>query len=115
MPVQDTYFDQRVGAKHIRVLKSYDAGFAREVLDNMNEAAQKFLAKSLASHGDSDIPPLGSSEFAEYLWQEIQDGAREDWNKFSYFVVTEGVSTNEKSVFVSADWPTAEAYAKTRL
>ena len=118
MPVQETYFDEQVGAKHVKVVKSYDSAFAREVLNNMDQAAQEFLSNSFpseAAQDAGDIPSPSSAEFADYLWAEIEEGAREDWNKFSYFVVTESVSTDERPLFVSADWPTAEAFAKARL
>ncbi len=37
------------------------------------------------------------SRFADSLWQEVEDGAREDWNSFSYFIVTENRVTRKQS------------------
>ena len=52
-------------------------------------------------------------EFADTIWQEVEEGSREDWNAFSYFVVTESSTHRTAPVFVCSDWPTAEAFAKT--
>ena len=38
--------------------------------------------------------------------------AREDWNTFSYFVVTKSNGRKTEELFVSGDWPTAGAYVK---
>lgn len=53
--------------------------------------------------------------YADALWDEVQEGAREDWNTLSYFVVTEQVGGKTSALFVSADWPSAEAFAKEQL
>jgi hypothetical protein len=72
----------------------------------MGTEALKFLEGSLDLAGESD---------PEALWEGIEDGAREDWNAFSYFIVSETVLGPTAPVFVSADWPSAEAFAKQRL
>ena len=110
MPQSDVFMDERIGDKRVLVLKTYDSAFAREAFDVMDVQALKFLSVSL---GLEDLPASDSPDFADSIWQELEDGAREDWNKFSYFVVTEDTANRPSPVFVSADWPTAEAFAKT--
>jgi hypothetical protein len=106
MPQQETYFNQQADGKHVMVLKSYDRKFARDAFDHMDAPALKFLQTRL---------DVGELEDTETLWEEIEGGAREDWNSFSYFVVTEATAGSPATVFVSADWPTAEAFAQQRL
>ena len=106
MPQQETYFDQRANGKRVMVLKSYDRQFAREAFDRMNAPALKFLQTRL---------DIEEREDTEALWEEMEEGSREDWNAFSYFVVTEAIAGSPASVFVSPDWPTAEAFAQQRL
>jgi hypothetical protein len=106
MPKQETFFESEIGNKRIVVLKTYDRQFAREAFEQMNPDALRFLQNHFQISGSED---------AEALWDEIEEGAREDWNKFSYFVVTEGNTENSTSLLVSSDWPTAEAFAHERL
>jgi hypothetical protein len=111
MPQQETFFEQEVGSKRVKVLKSYDTSFAREAFDQMNEEALRFLTRSLDGPGPSEDDP----DFAEALWLEVEGGAREDWNTFSYFVVVELEGSGSTPVYVSADWPSAEEFAKSRI
>ncbi len=106
MPQQETFFNQQADGKHVMVLKSYDRQFAREAFDHMDVPALKFLQTRL---------DVGEVENTEALWEGIEDGAREDWDSFSYFVVTEATTGSPATVFVSADWPTAGAFAQQRL
>jgi hypothetical protein len=60
MPKPETYFEQQVGDGRVVVLKTYDAGFAREAFDLMDEDAVRFLAKTLdvdSHHEDEPSPP----------------------------------------------------------
>ena len=41
--------------------------------------------------------------------------AREDGNLLSFFIVNETVGPHRESLYVSPDWPSAEAFAKERL
>ena len=106
MPQQETFFEQQIGNKQIVVLKTYDRKFAREVFDQMGADGLKFLKDRLQ---------LEEREDAEALWEEVEEGAREEWNTFSYFVVTEASMGLSTSLLVSSDWPTAEAFAQQRL
>jgi hypothetical protein len=83
----------------------------------MDEAAQKYLWSSLGineSYDAVDLPPRHDAAGEDFLWEELLDAAREDGNLLSFFVVNEenGISTN---LYVSPDWPSAEAFAKDRL
>lgn len=106
MPREETYFDQQIGGKHVVVLKSYDKAFAREAFELMTPEALNYLGNALEVGSDSD---------PDTLWEEIEDSAREDWNTFSFFIVSETVAKAASPLFVSSDWPTAEAFAKQRL
>jgi hypothetical protein len=116
MPSQETFASARLGDALIQVIKTYDEGFAREAFNQMDEVAIRFLGESLVPNSASIVEPISASDGTDALWEEIQDGAREDWNTFSYFVVAEtsqnGIS---KYLFVSSDWPTAERFMQHKL
>lgn len=117
MPQQTSFLDQTVGNTRIEVLKSYDEAFAREAFDKMDAEALEFLARTLDL--DSSDKELSLSredpDYADTIWDELKDGAREDWNSFSYFIVAEQSGGRMAPLFVSADWPSAEAFAKKRI
>jgi hypothetical protein len=109
MPKQEVFMDAAIGDKQVQVLKTYDAAYAREAFDAMDVEALKFLTLWLDIE---DLPAPESPDFADTIWEAVEDGAREDWNSFSYFVVTESTSGRTIPLFVSPDWPTAEAFAQ---
>jgi hypothetical protein len=118
MPEQTTFFEQQTGDRRIVVLKSYDRAFAREGFDQMQPEALRFLGRFLeldSKYEPAEIPTPEGEDYAEALWEEIQEGARENWNTFSYFIVCEEADGQSLPLFVSADWPSAEAFAKWRL
>ena len=117
MPRQTSFLDQTVGSIRIEVLKSYDKSFARETFDQMDEEAIVFLASSLhlnSSDTEIELSP-GEPDYADSIWEEMNEGAREDWDSFSYFIVTEQSAGGTANLYVSADWPSAEAFAKKRI
>jgi hypothetical protein len=110
MPKQETYFEKTLDSVRVAVIKSYDAKFAREAFDVMDDGALAFLGQSLVADGKLEAVDESSSSGAEYiemLWEGVEEGAREEWNTVSYFVVL----TGDLAVYVSSDWPSAEAYA----
>jgi len=122
MPQQDIFFAQATGDRHIQVLKTYDPGYAREVFDEMDEDAQAILWKSLdieQNYDAADLPSPDDPDRADFLWEELMDSAREDVrqdpNLRSFFVVNEIRSIAPQSLYVSADWPSAESFAKNLL
>jgi|HubBroStandDraft_3_1064219.scaffolds.fasta_scaffold91658_1 hypothetical protein len=118
MPQQGVYFEQKAGERRVEVLKVYDRIYAREAFANMGEAGQKYLWNSLGineKHDAGDLPPIGAPATEDFLWEELLEEAREDGNLLSFFVVNEVKSTVSESLYVSLDWPSAEAFAKQRL
>jgi hypothetical protein len=111
MPQQSVIFDERTDAKRVRVLKVYDAAYARSCFDEMNEDALAFLGKSLDLASEYDLP---ESHLA-LQWEDVEGEAREDGNLFSFFVVLEESASVSHPVFVSPDWPTAEEFARMSL
>ena len=118
MPQQKTFFEQASGNRRIEVLKTYDRTYAREAFENMNEAAYAHLWNSLGIeelYDRVDIPSPDDASRLDFLWDELEDAAREEGNLCSFFVVNEASGSASNSIFVSADWPSAEAFAKDRI
>lgn len=122
MPQQEVFFEQIAGNRSIQVLKTYDPGYAREVFDDMDDEAQTILWKSLdieQTYDAVDLPSPDDPARADFLWGELLDSAKEDVrlnpNLRSFFVVNEIRSTKPQSLYVSADWPSAESFAKDLL
>jgi hypothetical protein len=122
MPQQEVFFEQVTGDRRIQVLKTYDPAYAREVFDEMDDDAQAMLWKSLAIEQTYDIAALPAPtdpDRAGFLWDELMDSAREDVrlnpNLRSFFVVNEFREAAQQSLYVSADWPSAEKFARGRL
>jgi hypothetical protein len=111
MPTQEVFFEEKAGGREIVVIKTYDSHFAREVFGQMSEDAKAVLAQTLSDEGAT----LEADRGDEDLWQALEEGAREDWNSFSYFVVQEKGEHSLQYLFVSSDWPSAELYAKRQL
>jgi hypothetical protein len=117
MPQQTSFLDQTVGGTRIEVLKSYDKAFARQTFDQMDEEALVFLASSLdLNSSDTEIGlSTEDPDYADSIWEEMNEGAREDWDSFSYFIVAEQSAGRTATLYVSADGPSAEAFAKKRI
>jgi hypothetical protein len=111
MPQQSIYLDEQTKSTWVQVLKVYDSVYARSCFDEMDEPALAFLSASLrlANKYDRVEPAI------QVAWEDVEEDAREDGNLFSFFVVTEKRNGNEKPVYVSPDWPSAEIFAKSRL
>ena len=108
MPQQEVYFEHTVGDRTIAVLKTYDRRFAREAFESMSADAQVQLWHSL----QIDLEP-DSTDSQDLLWEEVLEAAREDGSLLSFFVVHEHATGSGRDLFVSPDWPTAEAFAKS--
>lgn len=118
MREQSTFFDQQIGDRRIIVVKTYDAKLARAAFDQMTQEGLDALAASLelgSKFDVADIPSSNDQAFADFLWEAIEDGAREDWDAFSYFIVKEEGADQSVALFVSPDWPSAEAFVKNTL
>jgi hypothetical protein len=118
MPQQEMFFEQVAGDRRVEVLKTYDRSYAREAFGDMDDAAQAFLWNTLGINEASDATDVPSREDAgseDFLWEELLEAAREDGNSLSFFVVSEANGPRSRSLYVSPDWPSAEAFAKSRL
>lgn len=111
MRQQETFFDEEENGHSVQVIKSYDAGFAKEAFLAMDDSALAFLGRSFdfeAKYDASGLPEPSDPNYADLLWDEMEEEAREDWKTFSYFVVI----SDKAPLFVSPDWPTAEAFVQ---
>ncbi len=122
MPQQEVFFEQRAGDRLIAVLKTYDRSYAREVFGKVDDAAMKTLAVALEiekNYEPDDIPAPDGEEYEDFLWEELSEASVEDVRQSprlcSFFVVTENSAGKAKEIYISADWPSAEAFAKGLL
>ena len=122
MPRQEVFFEQRSGDRRVEVLKTYDRSYAREVFNGIDTEARKALAEALElgkSYEPADIPPPNESDYDDFLWDELLEAAREDVrndpNLYSFFVVSEAKLAHSQDLYISPDWPSAEAFAKSRI
>jgi len=113
MPRQETLLEREVNGRQLQIVKSYDPVFARDAFEQMEPMALDFLKQRLdleSKYDSADLPLPGDPEYADALWEEIEEGAREDWNAFSYFIVLAASNGTSQPLFVSPDWPSAEAF-----
>ncbi len=122
MPQQEVFFEERIGDRLIVVLKTYDPSYAREVFGNVDDAAMKSLAAALEiekNYEPDDIPAPDGPEYEDFLWEELSEASLEDVRQYprlySFFVVTENSAGKAKELYISADWPSAEAFAKSLI
>lgn len=114
MPKQELFFSEIANGRQVEVVKTYDRQFAREVFDLMDDGAKATLRDSLIANGTFDSSELPDID-DDGLWEGIEEGSREDWQTFSYFVVGKGKDAAADALFVCSDWPTAEAFARGKL
>ena len=115
MPRQETFLSVKNGDETIEVLKTFDQHFAKEAFRNMDDSALAHLASSLnleSPNEPSGIPKPTNDGNEDIIWDVIVDEARDDWNSFSYFIVTKSRRSETQELIVSGDWPTAKAYVK---
>ena len=122
MPQQEVFFEEQAGDRITTVLKTYDRSYAREVFGNVGDAAMKSLAAALEiekNYEPADIPSTGGQEYEDFLWEELSEASVEDIRQsprlYSFFVVTDTKAGKAEDVYISADWPSAEEFAKRRL
>jgi hypothetical protein len=122
MPKQETFLRENVNGTTIEVLKTYDPGYAREVFGNVDDEAKESLAAALEiekNHDPEDVPNPNGPDYEDFLWDELSEASLEDVRQsprvYSFFVVTETKAGKPEDVYVSADWPSAQEFAKRRL
>lgn len=119
MPRQEVFFEQKNGDRRVEVLKTYDRSYAREVFNEIDTEARTALAAALElekNYEPGDIPDPDGIEYDDFLWDELLEAAREDVrsdpNLYSFFVVSETKAAKSQDLYISPDWPSAEAFAK---
>lgn len=122
MPKQELFLREELAGRVVEVLKTYDPAYAREAFDEMDDDAQLMLWNSLdieQNYESADLPSASDPGRTDFLWDELMDSAREDVrldpNLRSFFVVNEIRGKSSRSLYVSADWPSAERFARGRL
>ena len=120
MPKQEIFFEQSVSGARIEVLKSFDQSYAREAFKDMDEEALQRLWEVLKPeeiYDPAELPSLSDldGEGEAFLWDELLEQAREDGSLLSFFIVSETRGGRSESLYVSPDWPSAEAFAKRRI
>ncbi|MFC6644680.1 hypothetical protein ACFQBQ_03550 [Granulicella cerasi] len=127
MPRQETFFEQQTGDRKVEVLKTYDQSYAREAFESMDEISMQKLWDTLrpeAIYDAEGLPKLNdpndvNGEAQAFLWDELVEQALEDPRAYpratSFFIVNESRGNINSSLYVSPDWPSAEAFAKARL
>lgn len=120
MPKQEVFFEQIMQGKRVEVLKSYDQSYARDAFAKMDETSLRRLWLALEPekiYDPADLPSLNdvNGEGEAFLWDELLEQAREEDNLFSFFIVNEVTGDRTESLYVSPDWPSAEAFAKERI
>lgn len=123
MPKQEVFFEQEIHGRRVEVLKSYDQRYAREAFGNMDEGSLRRLWEVLGPekiYDPAGLPSLSdpndvNGEAEAFLWDELLEQAREQDNLFSFFIVNEVIGDHTESLYVSPDWPSAEAFAKKRI
>lgn len=88
----------------------------------MGEDALRTLATALeidSNYDPADIPDPSGSEYEEFLWDELLQAGIEDVrldpDLRSFFVVSETADGKTEDIYISADWPSAEGFAKKVL
>lgn len=122
MPKQETFLKESAGPVTVEVIKTYDANYAREVFDGMEEDARLVLAQSLEvskKYPPEDIPASDGIEYDDFLWEELSEDSLEDARqsprRYSFFVVAVWENGKSEDRYVSADWTSAEQFAKAQL
>lgn len=122
MPRQETFLREAANGVEVEVIKTYDKTFAHEVFDGMGDEALKTLAATLKfgeKYETSDIPSPDDADYEDFIWEEICESAVEDVRQSpslsSFFVVIENNAGKSQELYVSPDWPSAEAYARNRI
>lgn len=115
------FFEQHAGDRLIAVVKTYDPSYAREVYSKVDDEAKQCLTAALEieeNYDQEDIPDPNGQDYDGFLWEALSEASQEDVRQSprlnSFFVVTETKAGGAEDIYVSADWPSAEAFAKKR-
>ena len=119
MPRQETFLKESAGPVTVEIIKTYDHDYAREVFNGMGQDAKEALAQALELSKKfelEDIPNTNGIGYDDFLWEELAEDSLEDVRQYprqySFFVVAVRENGKSQDRYVSADWPSAEQYAK---
>jgi len=122
MPRQESFFRESKDDVVVEVTKTYDRSYAREVFGSIGDEAMTALAAALninANYDPSEVPAPDGNDYEDFVWQELCEAAledvRQDPNLYSFFVVSETRAGKIEDLYISPDWPSAEAFARERL
>jgi hypothetical protein len=122
MPRQETFLREAANGVEVEVFKTYDKSYAQEVFRGMSTEALEALAATLNLEGKyevTDIPAPDATDYADFIWDDICEGAIEDVRQSptlsSFFVVVETNAGKAEELYVSPDWPSAEVFARNRF
>jgi hypothetical protein len=122
MPKQETFLKESAGLVTVEVVKTYDPSYAREVFNGMELAPKELLAQSLKvneTYDPDEIPFPDDPNYDDFLWEQLNEDALEDARQsprlYSFFVVNVNNNGESEDRYVSADWPSAEAFAHAQL
>lgn len=114
--VQETFLEKPTDKGRILVVKTYDENLARVAFEDLDEPAIMQVAEALRLDEQfeaQDIPSPSSADFHGFVWETLADEAREEGQIKSFFVVyRELEGSPSKSLYVSPDWPSAEAFTQ---
>jgi hypothetical protein len=92
------------------------------VFEKLSDEAMGSLASALEltkNFAPADIPSAGTTEYEDFVWVELSESALEDVRQSpilnSFFVVSETYRGKTEDLYVCADWPSADKFAKERL
>lgn len=122
MPKQEIFLRESIGPVTVEVIKTYDPAYAGEVFRAMEQGAKAALLEVLGvnkKYSPEDIPSSEGPTFDNFLWDELSECALEDVReyprKYSFFVVRVSKNGDVEDLFISPDWPGAEAFARAQL
>jgi len=99
-----------------------DAALTRGIADanaGRVKAAAAVFNRLEEKYEVTDIPAPDAPDYEDFLWDEICEGAIEDVRQSptlsSFFVVVESKDGKSEELYVSPDWPSAEAFARNRI
>lgn len=116
MPLQETYLEKPLSDGRALVIKTYDINLAHDAFRRIGDDALAHVVNALRLEDlfeADDIPARSSPDYAEFIWETLSDEAREDGNLKSFFILYREVQGRPlKPLYVSADWPSAEAFSQ---
>jgi hypothetical protein len=116
MQLQETYLEKPLNGGRALVIKSYDEKLAREAFESIGDDTLSLIATALKLidlFEAGDIPDAQSPQYRDFLWETLSDEAREDGHTKSFFVVIREITGQlPAALYVSADWPSAEVFAR---